>query len=108
MIKSYIGTVFVTKAVIGGPAGPASAGPLFWPSMLSAVPLFFFYFSLFLLCLSVKLFNRIIKSAAFNACFVMQLSITLVARFTCKLVQGVITKQSQVVPNTAIIIMTPV
>ena len=32
------------KAVVGGPAGPASAGPLFWPSMLSAAPLFFFFF----------------------------------------------------------------
>ena len=38
----------------------------------------------------------------------MQLSITLVARFTGKPVQDVKTKQSHVVPNTAIIIMTPV
>ena len=28
------------KAVVAGPAGPASAGPLFWPNMLSAVSLF--------------------------------------------------------------------
>ena len=27
------------KAVVAGPAGPASAGPLFWPNMLSAVSL---------------------------------------------------------------------
>ena len=32
------------KAVFGGPAGPVSAGPLFWPSMLSAAPHFFFFF----------------------------------------------------------------
>ena len=38
----------------------------------------------------------------------MQLSITLMAGFTGKPVQGVKTKQSHVVPNTAIIIMTPV
>ena len=39
------------KAVVAGPAGPASAGPLFWPTMISAVSLF----SLQLLrpCLSV-------------------------------------------------------
>ena len=29
------------KAVVAGAAGPASAGPLFWPSMLTAVPFFF-------------------------------------------------------------------
>ena len=80
--------------------GPASAGPLFWPST--------FFFRPFLLCLSETLFNRIIRSAAFNACSVMQLSITLVACFTCKPVQGVKTKKSHVVLNTAIIIMTPV
>ena len=28
------------KAVVAGAAGPASAVPLFWPSMLSAVPFF--------------------------------------------------------------------
>ena len=28
------------KAVVAGPAGPASAGPLFWPNMLAAVSLF--------------------------------------------------------------------
>ena len=28
------------KAVVAGPAGPASAGPLFWPNLLSAVSLF--------------------------------------------------------------------
>ena len=27
-------------AVVAGPAGPASAGPLFWPNILSAVSLF--------------------------------------------------------------------
>ena len=37
---------YYSKAVVGGPAGPVSAGPLFWLSMLSTVPLFFF-FSLF-------------------------------------------------------------
>ena len=98
------------KAVVGGPAGLASTRPLFWPSMLSAVPLFFFFFFFqpFLLCLSVTLFNCIIKSAAFNACFVMQLSIMLVTRFSCKPVQGVKIKQSHVVPNAEIIIMTHV
>ena len=35
----------------------------------SAIP-HVFLFQPFLLCLSVKLFNRIIESAAFNACFV--------------------------------------
>ena len=72
---------------------------------------FFFYFCLFCCAysLSVKLFNCIIKSAAVNTCVLMQLSITFVARFTCKPVQGMTTKQqSHVVPNTAIIIMTPV
>ena len=28
------------KAVVGGPAGPAMAGPLFWPKMVSAGPQF--------------------------------------------------------------------
>ena len=28
-----------SKAVVAGPAGPASAGPLFWPNMLFAVSL---------------------------------------------------------------------
>ena len=28
------------KAVVAGAAGPASAGPLFWPTMVSAEPLF--------------------------------------------------------------------
>ena len=28
------------KAVVAGAAGPASAGPLFWSTMVSAVPLF--------------------------------------------------------------------
>ena len=36
------------KAVVGGTAGPAMAGPLFWPKMVLAGPLFwpimFFYF----------------------------------------------------------------
>ena len=32
-------SVRVFKAVVAGPAGPASAGPLFWPNMLSAVSL---------------------------------------------------------------------
>ena len=31
---------FASKAVVAGAAGPASAGPLFWPTMVSAVPLF--------------------------------------------------------------------
>ena len=31
---------WLIKAVVAGPAGPASAGPLFWPSMISAVSLF--------------------------------------------------------------------
>ena len=31
---------FVLKAVVGGPAGPAMAGPLFWPKMVSAGPKF--------------------------------------------------------------------
>ena len=49
----------------------AVVGPLFWPSMLSAYHFFFiFLFQPFLLCLSVTLFNRIIKSAAFTACFI--------------------------------------
>ena len=29
-----------TKAVVGGTAGPAMAGPLFWPKMVLAGPLF--------------------------------------------------------------------
>ena len=37
-IKSNIGNIF--KAVVAGPAGPASAGPLFWPNLLSSVSLF--------------------------------------------------------------------
>ena len=32
--------VIYNKAVVAGPAGPASAGPLFGPNMLSAVSLF--------------------------------------------------------------------
>ena len=40
------------KAVVGGPAGPASAGPLFWQNMLSAVSLFLQFQSL-LSCLPV-------------------------------------------------------
>ena len=30
----------INKAVVADPAGPASAGPLFWPNMLSAISLF--------------------------------------------------------------------
>ena len=33
----------IPKAVVGGPAGPAMAGPLFWPKMVSAGPQFFDY-----------------------------------------------------------------
>ena len=29
-----------SKAVVGGPAGPAKAGPLFWPKMVLAGPRF--------------------------------------------------------------------
>ena len=29
---------YKTKAVVGGTAGPAMAGPLFWPKMVLAVP----------------------------------------------------------------------
>ena len=29
-----------SKAVVGGPAGPAMAGPLFWPEMVLAGPHF--------------------------------------------------------------------
>ena len=29
-----------SKAVVGGPTGPAMAGPLFWPKMVSAGPQF--------------------------------------------------------------------
>ena len=32
--------VRVDKAVVGGTAGPAMAGPLFWPKMVLAGPLF--------------------------------------------------------------------
>ena len=32
--------MFCSKAVVAGAAGPASAGPLFWPTMVSAVPRF--------------------------------------------------------------------
>ena len=67
LLHSYSPT---SKAVVGGPAGPASAGTPFWPIMLLAVPLFFFSLFCSAYSLSVKLFNRIIKSAAFNACFV--------------------------------------
>ena len=35
----YSSMLPVHKAVIAGPAGLSSAGPLFWPSMLSAVSL---------------------------------------------------------------------
>ena len=35
----YSSILPVHKAVIAGPAGLLSAGPLFWPSMLSAVSL---------------------------------------------------------------------
>ena len=61
----------------------------------------FIFFQPFLLCLSVKLFNRIIKSAAYNAGFVN--AIINNARFTCKPVKGVKKKQSHVVPKTAIL-----
>ena len=71
---------------------------------------FFFYFSFFCCAysLSVKSFYHIIKVPHLIPVLLIQLSITLVARFTCKPVQSVKTKQSHVVPNTAIIIMTPV
>ena len=32
--------IVLSKAVVAGAAGPACAVPLFWPSMLSAVPCF--------------------------------------------------------------------
>ena len=66
---------------------------------------FFFYFSLFCCAysLSVKLFNRIIKSATFNTCFVNAIINNARGSY-----QGVKTKQSHDVPNTAIIIMSPV
>ena len=88
-------------------AGPASAGPLFWPSMLSAVPLFFF--SAFSVVFTLCLWNCLIalSKVPLIPVLLIQLSITLVARFTFKPVQGVKTKQSHIVLNTAIII-TPV
>ena len=38
------------KAVVGGMAGPAMAGPLFWPKMVLAGPLFqpIIFYSIFL------------------------------------------------------------
>ena len=41
-IRSIIELLYLTtsKAVVGGPAGPAMAGPLFWPKMVSAGPQF--------------------------------------------------------------------
>ena len=36
-----------SKAVVGGPAGPAMAGPLFWPKMVLADYDFFFAGSFF-------------------------------------------------------------
>ena len=35
----YSSMLPVHKAIVASPAGPASARPLFWPSMLSAVSL---------------------------------------------------------------------
>ena len=70
-----------------------------------------FFFSAFSFVLTLCLWNCLIalsKVPHLMPALLMQLSITLVARFTCKPVQGVKTKQSYDVPNTAIIIMTPV
>ena len=36
----YAYLYYVSKAVGGGPASPAMAGPLFWPKMVSAGPQF--------------------------------------------------------------------
>ena len=36
----YVSYVDDHKAVVGGTAGPAMAGPLFWPKMVLAGPLF--------------------------------------------------------------------
>ena len=72
--------------------------------------IYFYLFQPFLLCLHC-LWNCLIalsKVLHLMSVLLMHLSITLVARFTCKPVQGVKTKQSHVVPNTAIIIMPPV
>ena len=35
----------ICKAVGGGPAGPESARPFFWPNMLSTIPHFYFFFT---------------------------------------------------------------
>ena len=47
----YSSMLPVHKVVIAGPAGPLSAQPLFWPSMLSAVSLLL-VLAHFTLCLS--------------------------------------------------------
>ena len=39
-ILEYGSSVWDPKAVVGGTAGPAMAGPLFWPKMVLAGPLF--------------------------------------------------------------------
>ena len=36
----FSGKTFIYKAVVGGTAGPAMAGPFFWPKMVLAGPLF--------------------------------------------------------------------
>ena len=36
----FIVTFLFNKAVVGGTAGPAMAGPLFWPKIVLAGPLF--------------------------------------------------------------------
>ena len=37
---AQVSVVILCKAVVGGTAGPAMAGPLFWPKMVLAGPLF--------------------------------------------------------------------
>ena len=85
-------SLYIYKAAVSGLAGPASAGPLFWPSMLLAVPLFFFNFSLFCCAYLWNCLIALSKVPHLMPVLLMQLSITFVARFTYKPVQGVKTK----------------
>ena len=56
----YSSMLPVHKAVIAGPAGPSSARPFFWPSLLSAVS-FLLVSAYFTLCL--PFIDAIIKNA---------------------------------------------
>ena len=65
------------KAVVGGTAGPAMAGPLFWPKMVSAGPffrpiIFLFFFLLGNFSANQILSNRLIliTKASIGQCFV--------------------------------------